>query len=315
MAFMISETFGYAVQDQSEAAKAQRRSEICPFTQKRCWKSFRSGGRVNGVCAGKQTNSDEVIICPDRLYAESFKILVDIVEVSFGAGMKLIPSSAIAATQGELNRVVAFGKHWGKELRVPKNDSDAKDYSADWILAKISADGALEEFVPVEVQSIDTTGSYQKQWYELEGLELPPSPKPPTTPGLNWENVNKRIIPQLLAKGNIFGGENLCRKGLFFVCPSAVYRRLLERLGAGLSARPMNSGTLTFRWYELEALGEPGRIRKLVLQGQFTTTVQNFRDAYNSTLKLPSIDAMQRRISTTLEEALGPSRKRTKAGI
>jgi len=311
MALIISETFGFAVQDRSEAAQAQRRSEICPFSQKLCWKRFRSGGRINGVCAGKQTNSDEVIICPDRLYAESFKILEEIVDIAFGTGMKLIPSSEVASTQGQANRIVAFGKHWGKELRVPKNDSDAKDYSADWILAKISADGTLEEFVPVEVQSIDTTGSYQKQWYALEGLELPASPQPTTTPGLNWENVNKRIIPQLLAKGNIFGGENLCRKGLFFVCPSGVYKRLLERLGAGLSARPMNPGTLTFRWYDLEAAGTPGQIRKLALKGQFTTTVQNFRDAYNSTLKLPSIDAMQRRISKALEEASEPRKKRS----
>ena len=40
--------------------------------------------------------------------------------------------------------------------------------------------------------------------------------------GMNWENVNKRILPQLIYKGHVLRREELCRKGLFFVCPKHV---------------------------------------------------------------------------------------------
>ncbi len=37
--------------------------------------------------------------------------------------------------------------------------------------------------------------------------------------GVNWENVSKRILPQLIYKGYVLRRERLCSKGLFFVCP------------------------------------------------------------------------------------------------
>jgi hypothetical protein len=246
--------------------------------------------------------SDEVIVCPDRLYAENFRILREVASEVFGQPLKLVGPSEIATTQGELNRVVVFGKRWGKELRVPKSGVDGKGYSADWILARITESGKVEEFVPVEVQSMDTTGSYQKEWYKIFGLDLPEGCAP-TDPSINWENVNKRIIPQLLTKGNVFGREPLCQKGLFFICPSPVYERLTLRLGAKLSPWPMRSGGLTFRWYDLAPTSAPGEIRPLQFQGQFSTTVENLKEAFNSTLNLPSMGVMALTIQKALDEA------------
>jgi len=163
MALLITETFGYATTDGSENAAAQRKSQICPFIEKICWKKFRSGGIVNGTCAVKQPKGEEVIICPDRLYAEEFRILREVVSCTFGEGMKLIGPSEIGSTNGEKNRVVTFGKRWGKEIRVPQGeqaDEKKKGFcSADWILARVNETGELVEFVPVEVQSMDTIGS------------------------------------------------------------------------------------------------------------------------------------------------------------
>jgi hypothetical protein len=312
MALSIAETFGYRIGDKSEAAVAQRKSLACPFTGEVCWKRFRSGGLVNGVCVVKPTTTEEVIICPDRLYAESYKIVKDVAAEVFGPEVSVISPSEMAATQGQPNRVVAFGNRWGKELRVPKNASQSSDYAADWILARTTETGALEEFVPVEVQSIDTTGSYQRLWYELNGLQLPEGLQP-TPPGLNWENVNKRIIPQLLVKGNVFGRETLCKKGLFFVCPTPVYKRLIARLGTPLSPWPLRSNSLTFRWYDLEAQGQPGSIRKLQFQGQFTTSVENFKEAYNSTLNLPAMNVMQETITRALQHVLNPKAKKVRS--
>jgi len=311
MGLLITETFGYATSDTSAPATTQRKSEGCPFIGKTCWKRFRAGGVISGTCAVKPPTSEEVIICPDRLYAENFRILREVVTEAFGPSMNLIGPDDINRTKGEENRVVAFGKRWGKELRVPKSAENANGYAADWILAKISKSNQVEQFVPVEVQTMDTTGSYQREWYRMNRLDLP-SGCDPTDPSINWENVNKRIIPQLLTKGNVFGREATCRKGLFFICPAPVYKKLIERLGAKLSSWPMQTGALTFRWYDLVPFTIPGGIRSLQCQGQFTTSIENLKEAFNSTLNLPTMGVMAATIQEAVDLATNPKRKRAR---
>lgn len=167
MPLTITETFGYLATDLSDAARTQRKSLICPFTKKECWKKFRSGGVVNGTCVVKPPKSPEVIICPDRLYADGFRVLSEVAKEAFDREMKLIGPSDLQGTRDVGDRIVVFGKRWGKELRVPKNASDASGYSADWILAHVDEAGRLQDFVPVEVQTMDTTGSYQGEWYRM----------------------------------------------------------------------------------------------------------------------------------------------------
>jgi hypothetical protein len=226
-----------------------------------------------------------------------------VAEDAFGPGLRLIGPADVAATQGEQHRVVVFGKRWGKELRVPKSDADGKGFSADWILVRITDAGKIEEFVPVEVQSMDTTGSYQGEWFKLFGKHLDEKRKP-TNSNINWENVNKRIIPQLLVKGNVFGNEPLCRKGLYFICPEPVYQRLNMRLGAKLSRRPKQPTALTFRWYKLAERATAGSIRQLEFVDQFTTTIENLKEAFNSTLNLPAMGAMATKIQKALDDSL-----------
>jgi hypothetical protein len=116
--------------------------------------------------------------------------------------------------------------------------------------------------------------------------------------------VNKRIIPQLLTKGNVFGNEPLCKKGLYFVCPAPVHQRLISRLGAHLSRRPKQPTALTFRWYRLAEATNEGAIRQLEFVDHFTTTIENLKEAFNSTLNLPSTGAMAQKIQKALDEAL-----------
>src|SRR5579872_583273 len=314
MALLITESFGYAASDTCDIALAQRNSKVCPFLNKPCWKRFRNGGLVHGTCAVKPPMSEEVIICADRLYAENFRILQDVSLEAFGPSMRLLGPDDLNGTQGEDNRVVVFGKRWGKELRVPKSGENANGYAADWILARVSGTAEVEEFVPVEVQTMDTTGSYQREWYKMNELELPIGCEP-TDPSINWENVNKRIIPQLLTKGNVFGRESMCRKGLFFVCPAPVYKKLMERLGAKLSPWPMRSGALTFRWYDLAPTSAPGEIRQLRVQGQFTTAVENFKEAFNSTLNLPSMGLMSQTVQKAVDQARNPKKKKSTPSV
>lgn len=122
--------------------------------------------------------------------------------------------------------VAVFGKGWGGELRLPQRKG-VGSYFVDWVLARLDACGELAELTAIEVQTIDTTGSYGNARKSLSEERKVIA----DTVGLNWENVSKRIIPQIIYKGQVLQREDLCRSGLYFVCPHPVYHRVLERLG------------------------------------------------------------------------------------
>ena len=62
---------------------------------------------------------------------------------------------------------------------------------------------------------------------------------------LSFENIDKRILPQLITKGHVLRREPLCTKGLFFICPSAVHDRIMTRVGK-LDNYPIQSGSVAF---------------------------------------------------------------------
>jgi hypothetical protein len=316
MALVITEIFGYAPTDSSEQAVQQRTSGDCPFTKKECKKSFRDGGKVHGTCTVRTQGGQEVIICPNRLYAEDYTILRALSMDVFGPTAILVRPDQIVSTQGHERRVVAFGTGWGGEVRIPKAEGKSGTYSADWILAVLTPTGELEEFIVVEVQSMDTTDSYQEQWFQMLGIPFTPSKpkkKKKAQPNINWENVNKRIIPQLLMKGTMLQGEELCKKGLFFICPTPVYEHMIDRVAGKLGELPLQTGAITFIRYGLESETSNGVIRPLRYEGKKTTTVQRFRDAFNSTLDVPANNALRDKIQAALKKSTKlPKAKETK---
>jgi hypothetical protein len=121
------------------------------------------------------------------------------------------------------------------------------------------------------------------------------------TAGMNWENVSKRILPQLIYKGHVLRQEKLCKKGMFFVCPTPVYNRVQQRLGGGMRPYPLHPGTLTFRWYDIEPSQEDGQRRGLQLGGQFTTTIDQVALAFTAPADLPPAGVYQAAIENELE--------------
>jgi hypothetical protein len=122
-----------------------------------------------------------------------------------------------------------------------------------------------------------------------------------STAGMNWENVSKRILPQLIYKGHVLRQEKLCKKGMFFVCPTPVYNRMQRRLGGGMRPYPLHPGTLTFRWYDLESACVDGKRRSLQLGGQFTTTIDQVALAFTAPADLPPAGVYQEAIENELE--------------
>jgi len=296
LALRIVEFFGYGPLDKSAEAARSRRERLCPFLDSGCTKQLRDGS-ASGACTVQQANPRPIICCPNRLYNGNYRTLQDIAESAFGKPASLIPGAEVAKARHDGHFVAVFGKRWGKELRLPQRKGTG-GYFVDWILALIGADGRLQEFVAVEVQAIDTTGNYRAErnaYFKGRRFEAY------SDAGMNWENVSKRILPQLIYKGHVLRQESLCKKGMFFVCPTPVYERVQQRLGGGLRPYPLHPGTLTFRWYDVGPEVSEGKRRGLQLGGQFTTTIDQVALAFTAPADLPPAGVYQQAIEAELE--------------
>ena len=147
------------------------------------------------------------------------------------------------------------------------------------------------------MQSIDTTGNYQAEHLAYLGKG---SFDGKSTAGLNWENVNKRILPQIIYKGHVLRREPLCQKGLFFICPTPVYNKIAERLGGNLTEIHQQAGSVTIMWYDIGTPVPEGHIRPLELGGQSTTTIDQVALAFTAPSNLPPAKVYEQAIIAEL---------------
>lgn len=306
MAGYITEFFGYQATDKSEAALIAAEQKRCPFLGSQCTKILSRDRAISGVCAIQQktANSPQVICCPIRIYADNYKMLHTISNSAFGRRMNLYAGrAAVEKAKQEGGAVAVFGHGWGGELRLPQREGTGS-YFVDWVLARLDETGDLAEFTAIEVQTIDTTGNYRDAREALlDGRRIEPS-----TVGLNWENVSKRIIPQLIYKGQVLQREDLCRTGLYFVCPQPVYERVLTRLGGRekLPKFPTQPASIHFVSYDYLNTDpvDDGTIAPLGVLEEHCTTVYKVQEAFSS-LNLPEgnvyRDALRRSLYGTVE--------------
>ncbi|SPJ35238.1 NotI family restriction endonuclease [Kushneria phyllosphaerae] len=302
MASTIWEFFGYRSTDTSQTALQASEQARCPFIDEPCEKTINVNNerKRSGVCTIKPTTSEPVICCPIRLYADGYQILRDVADKAFSKGLPLINGrKALEYSSKEGAKCVAvFGQRWGGELRLPQK-SGKGGYFVDWVLALIDANGQLEEFVAIEVQTIDTTGNYREGVLELESERQIIK----TSAGLNWENVSKRILPQIIYKGQVLQREDLCRKGLFFICPAPVYSRILDRLGgqSGLAEYSLQPASITFMSYHhSESDCHDGQFVPIELDESRSTTVYKVQEAFNN-VTLPDRNVYE----SAIRKALG----------
>lgn len=140
---------------------------ICPFTDSRCIKAV--GREPMPVCSVRR-GGRVVIVCPNRLSQRD--LIDDVLDHCWPEG---VSRDVVIAREVQL---AGFG-------------------NVDFVIAHIS-DGAVEHFVSVEAQTVDVTGSYRPAYQALVGgYELERSP----SFGLNWDNVYKRYMTQVIRKG------------------------------------------------------------------------------------------------------------------
>ena len=289
MAGTISEFFGYRAEDNSLKAMKAAADKKCPFLGTACTKVLGRTRTISGVCAirQKRVGSPSVICCPNRIYAGNYKMLHTISKWAFRQELPLYSGrTAVEKAKNEGGAVAVFGHGWGGELRLPQR-SGVGSYFVDWVLARLDGNGQLVDFTAIEVQTIDTTGSYGNAQRALKKDRTIIT----DTVGLNWENVSKRIIPQLIYKGQVLQREELCKTGLYFVCPKPIYDRVLLRLGGKekIPAFPTQPAAIHFVAYdyveELRTVPK-GKIAALDIIEEHCTTVYKVQEAF-SALSLP----------------------------
>lgn len=221
----LIEVFGHSPDDISVEARTFWNMEACPFIYKKCTKSNHDGSVVYGTCSVSSKYGD-CIICPNRLYADKYAVLRRISEEVFGGCVDFFMyEEYIKSRNFSSECIVALGMNSGKEIKV------ARSMSMDWVLAKVSG-GKLMEYVGIEVQSIDITGNYRDAWYFYKNISNGDSLDVPSSAhGMNWANVHKRLIPQIIRKGIVYSKSKLVNHGLYFIVPDIVYQKFEEIIG------------------------------------------------------------------------------------
>ena len=283
----LIEIFGYSPFDTSQQARKFWKLNACPFIGQACGKYDHTKTICYGTCAVSWKDSS-VIICPNRLYEKDYKTIKRVANDAFG-DIPFMFFQEYISRQNE-DCVVALGHNSGKEVSL-------KNMSMDWVLAKI-IDNTLIEYVGIEVQSIDITGNYRDAWYAARDGE---TVCPPSEHGLNWANVHKRLIPQLIRKGLIYSRSSLVKKGLYFILPDSVYTKFEEILGSDIpQVENASADTLTVHTYTLTGEPPEGEMRALEEKRTLRFELDELSMRFVSGPNLPSAEILDNKIKELL---------------
>lgn len=288
----LVEVFGYSPTDTTPAARKFWQLNACPFIGKACSKYDHTNTICYGTCSVTNTGQN-VVICPNRLYADGYATIKRVSQDVFGdIPFMLFDEYIKEATKpgASLDCVVALGQNSGKEVKLSK-------MSMDWVLAHIK-DGSLDGYVGIEVQSIDITGNYRDAWYAARDQK---SIIPPSEHGLNWANVHKRLIPQIIRKSLVYSKSHLVRQGLYFIVPEPVYQRFEEIIGADIPLVTENGkDIITIHTYDLSESVAPGKTRTLIKNRTLKFKADEFSARFITGPNLPSGESLDKKIREIL---------------
>lgn len=277
----LVEVFGYSPDDLTEEARSLWRLGACPFTLAPCTKSNHDQTITYGTCSVTSTFG-ECIICPNRLYENNYESLRRVASENFSDDIPFLTYSEYVKNRGVIKDcVVALGLSSGKEVKI-------KSLSMDWVLARV-INSNLDSYVGIEVQSIDITGNYRDAWHGYNNLTSDTTTISSSGHGLNWANVHKRLIPQIIRKGLVYSRSSLVNSGLYFIVPEIVYRKFEEIIGADIpqleSAAP---DVLTVHTYSLSQPGGFGKQRTLIMERKIRFSLDEFSNRFIAGANLPS---------------------------
>lgn len=229
----VAELFGESTDARTDAAGWSQTvaAQNCPFTSRRCFKVRKSDpGTAIGTCVVRAGASYKpLIICPNRLLAEG---------QVFADALSLIPDHEPGNEY-----------HLVPEVAVPGG-------TVDYFVVSVK-DGAPVDFVGVEFQALDTTGTVWPRRQEfLAGVgSIEAAAVPALKPfGINWKMTAKTILVQLHHKTKTF--EAVGRK-LVLVLQQELMDYMTREFSFGHLAAGSAADSLHFHPYRLEQ-GEEG---------------------------------------------------------
>ena len=210
----------------------------CPFMDVRCVKRSTSlKDTPYPVCTiwyGRGDSRELICVCPKRFYAVDF--LNDVIEHCWPADDP--PANPQIASEVKMK---GFG-------------------NVDFVIADVDTSGDVSQFLSVELQAIDITGSVMPAYVALlAGDDLDRKP----TYGLNWDNVYKRYITQLIRKGYF---HHHWGTKIVAVMQDVIYKNICERAEFMRSADVKNPVTnIIFMAYRFDPDPEsPGQFRPVL---------------------------------------------------
>lgn len=251
----------------------------CPFIKSRCPKrSTQLPDEPYPVCTLWRRSTGEpdpgrdlIFVCPKRFYAVDF--LTEVIEHCWPGEKPKNPRVAPEV------KMAGFG-------------------NVDFVIADVQDDGEVEQFLSVELQAIDITGSVFPAYQALRaGADVERRP----TYGLNWDNVYKRYVTQLIRKGYF---HHHWKSKIVAVIPEQVYQYITSRADFIRSADVKSAQVnIIFMTYRLESdPTRPGEFRPalVTVEGTSHSSLQNAilykeapqRDAFTTQIKRSLVRAV-----------------------
>lgn len=290
----LVEIFGYSPRDKNDHSKKLWSLSGCPFIKQQCTKHNHDQSIVYGTCSVTSPFGD-IIICPNRLYSNDYETIRTVSRDAFGNDIPFfLYNEYLDKENNTRDCVVALGNNSGKEVKVERS------LSMDWVLARISSN-KLVEYVGIEVQSIDITGNYRDAWHGYKNLKAETDFVPSSEHGLNWANVHKRLIPQIIRKGVIYSNSKYCKRGLYFIVPDIVYKKFEAVIGEDIPLQETSSHEmLTVFTYSLGTVPK-GQIRPLVQERMLRFLLDDFSNRFITGPNLPKATVLD----STIKKILG----------
>lgn len=220
--------------------------QYCPFVGKKCFKVRKSQPGISiGTCTIMHgRDSVPLMICPNRLL-ERQKIFIDCIHLLQGH----LPGNEL---------------HIVSEVSVPGG-------SVDYLLVS-ALEGRVRDFVGIELQTLDTTGTVWperqrllREWgFDVEDFDVSSS-KPY---GMNWKMTAKTILVQLHHKVRTF--ENL-NKHLVLVVQDKLLNYMEREFRFGHLSVARNADPMHFHSY---SLSKKARGHRLSLADRYSTDTE-----------------------------------------
>ena len=307
----IVEIFGYLPNDTTLECRSLWRLGACPFVNSDCIKMNHDNGIVYGACSVTSPYGD-CIICPNRLYYDHFATLKRVAADAFGDKPFYTREEFIERRNDHGNFIVAIGHNSGHEIQVKNRVTDSsvrrKGFmSMDWVLAEVD-DLKLQSYTGIEVQSIDITQNYRDTWYAYNNLVHKKESEsviiPESNHGLNWANVHKRLIPQIIRKSIVYSNSSYVKSGLYFIVPEVVYQKFEDIIGDDIPTTDKKApNVITVHTYKLGENVPEGNIRTVDMVRSLRFTIEDFSQRFIASPTLP----LSTSLDTAIKKSLGIS--------